>query len=323
MIDLRTGSRILIIAAVVGLVGGLIIALIIGWVVWPVQVSNVDATDLKPSAQDEMIVLIASSYAYDRDLAQARDRLAQLNDPKMNDRVTAMARQFNSKNDPNAPNLALLSVALGNTDREIALIATTPTPTPTMTPTPTDTLTPTPIPSATATLAPTATITPTRTNTPRPRATATPKPAAIAPTNWLPSFPAEWPGGAKYEPATVAPGQKYWHLAKAVYCDSNDEHDFCQNLPGGPLDTSTYIMFYGGGAPPISVTDTNGNSLKLEAKAVNDMCGCAYSFEDNGWLIQVIGAPSDKISGLSLYSVKARLSNWHVRYFLWFQLVTK
>jgi hypothetical protein len=175
----------------------------------------------------------------------------------------------------------------------------------------------------TPTFTPSPTITPTRTLTPRPRATATAKPLPIAATNWIPAFPAEWPGGAKYEPANVPAGQKYWHLVKAMYCDSNDDHDYCQELPGGPFDTSTYIMFVGGGTPPISVTDGKGNTLKLEAKATNDMCNCAYSFEDNGWLIQVLGAPSDKISGLALFSVKAGLGNFHVRYFLTFQMVTK
>ena len=93
-------------------------------------------------------------------------------------------------------------------------------------------------------------------------------------------------------------------------------------MPGGPLDTSTYIMFVGGGAPPISVTG-DGKSEKLDPKPVGDSCNCTYSFQSNGFAIQVLGAPSDQISGLALYSVKAKLGNYHVRYFLWFEMLTK
>ena len=138
----------------------------------------------------------------------------------------------------------------------------------------------------------------------------------------MPAFPTEWPGGAKYEPVNVAPGQKFWHLAKAIYCDQDDEHDYCQNMPGGGKGTDTYIMFIGGGAP-IAVTGSDGKALSMEPKAAGDMCNCAYSFLSNGYTIQVAGAPSDKISGLTLYSVNAKLSQWHVRYFLWFQQVTR
>jgi hypothetical protein len=330
MSELRIGSRILVLAAVGGLMGGLILALIIGWVLWPVQVSSVDVTDLKPSAQDDLIVLIADSYAYDRDLTRARDQLAPLKDAKINDRITAMARKFNTQNNPSAPNLARLAVALGNTNQEIVLMATTATPTPTLTPTPTNTLTPTSTPTTTPTLSPTATITPTRTLTPRPRATATAKPAAVAPTYWLPGFPAEWPGGAKYEPvnlATVASGQKYWRLAKALYCDTNDERNNCPDLPGGGIGTGVYVMLIdaSGGRynAPLLLTKPDGQQDFLEQKSPTDMCNCNYAFEANGFPIQVGGLPSDKISGLALYSVKAKLSNFHVRYFLTFQLVTK
>ncbi len=329
MTELHLGSRALIAVIVLGLIGGLALGLWMGWIVWPVQIANVDATDLKPSAQEDLIVLVANSYAYDHNLPRARERLAQLKDSKINDRVAAMAKKYNADKDPNAVSLAALAVALGSTNQEIALIATTPTPTATLMPTPTETATPTLAPTTTPTITPTATIIPSRTATPRPRATATatqPKPAAIAPTNWMPGFPSGWPGNAKYEPVSVAPGQKYWHLAKAVYCDTNDEHDYCRDLPGGPLGTDTYIMLIGVGgwreSAPISVVG-DGKTLALEEKSATDMCNCNYSFQSNGFTIQILGTPSDKISGLALYSVKAQLSNFHVRYFLTFQSVTK
>jgi hypothetical protein len=53
------------------------------------------------------------------------------------------------------------------------------------------------------------------------------------------------------------------------------------------------------------------------------MCNCTYTFESNGFTIQVVGASSDKISGMALFSVTAGLGNYHVRYFLTFQQVAR
>lgn len=322
MTHLQLGSRLLIAVIALGLIGGLLIGLWVGWIAQPVQITNVDVADLKSSSQDEYIVLTASDYAFDQNLQSAKDRLAQLHDSKINGRVAALAKKYAAESQPFAAQVAALAIALGSTDNAIALIATTATPTITDTPLPTETGVPTLVPTATPTITPTATITPTRTPTRRPRATATPAPAPIAATNWIPAYPTGWPGGVKFEPASVAPGQKYWHLAKATYCDSNDEHDYCQNLPGGPLGTNTYVSFAGGGAP-LSVVGGDGTVLKLDPKSADDMCNCTYTFESNGFTVQVVGAPSDKISGMALFSVTAGLGNYHVRYFLTFQQVTR
>jgi hypothetical protein len=196
--ELQLGSRLLIILVMIGLVGGLVIGLWAGWIAWPVQVTNVDVSDLKPSSQDEYVVLIASDYAFDQNLDRAKQRLALLKDTQVNSRIVALAKQYATQSKPFAAQVAALAVALGSTDDVVALIAMTATPTATDTPIPTDTATPTLAPIATPTLTPTATLTPTHTPTRRPRATATPAPAPIAATNWLPSFPDGWPGGAKF-----------------------------------------------------------------------------------------------------------------------------
>lgn len=322
MTELTLSSRLLFIVAGVGLIAGIAAGLVLGWLVWPVQIANVDITDLKPSSQDEMIVLIANAYALDHDLPRAQERLAQLRDPKVVDRVAALAKQSNTKKQSDAMNLAILAIALGNTDPQIALIAATPTPTATNTAIPTETATPTLVPSATPTLEPTATLTPTtptRTATRRPVATPTPKPAAIAPTTWLPAYPAEWPGGVKYEAAQVAPGQKYWHLTKALYCDIRDTRFDCANLPGGSDGIGIYVILVGGKAPLV----VNGSPADLEDKSADPYCQCTYELFPDGKTIQVGSFPSDKISGLALSSVKTQIPQTHVRYFLWFQLVTR
>ncbi len=325
--ELQLGSRLLIALIAIGLVGGLAIGLYIGWIALPVEIANVDASDLKPAAQDELILLVANAYAYDQDLARAQERLAELKDPHIAARVAALAQTTAAQNHADATRLARLAVALGTNDAEIALLAATATPTATPTFTPTHTATPTA--TATATLTPTATLTRTPT---RRRATATPKPAPIAATQWLPPFPAEWPPGAKFEPANAAPGQKYWHLARALYCDDRDTRNDCPNLPGGDTGTNIYVMLIGAGgwreSAPLKVVKDDGSLATVAdlgpEKSPEDMCRCNYSFIATHWPIQVGGAyPSDKISGLGLYSVRMKLPQAHTRYYLTFQLVTR
>lgn len=329
MTELKLGARLLIIVATAGLVAGLITGLILGWLVWPVQVSNVDPTDLNASAQEETIVLIANAYALDHDLPRAQTRLAQLNDPKISDRLAALSKKYNSQKNPDAVNLARLAVALGNNDKQIALIATTPTPTATITPTETATPTsvpPTDTPTATPTFTPTIAHTPTKTPTRRPAATATPKPAAIAPTAWYPDYPGGWLAGVSVQPANVAPGQQYWHLVKAIYCDITETRFGCTNtndgwetLPGGPGTIGVWVKLIGGKDPLL----LDGKVATLEDKSGDPQCKCTYTLDFPGPTIQVANHPSDKIIGAANASVKIGFPNTHVRYFFTFQLVTK
>jgi hypothetical protein len=325
MNEVKLGWRVLPIVIGFFLIVGLVSGMWIGWIAWPVQIANVDATDLKPSARDELIVLVADGYAYDKDLDRAKTRLNELKAQNIGERVAALAKKYAAQNHPSAANLAPLALALGVSDPQIALIAATVTPTPTLTPTPTEPLIPTLTPPATptwtptATITPAATITPTRTPTRRPTLTATPKPAAIAPTNWMPAFPTEWPGGAKYEPANVAPGQKFWHLQKALYCDIRDTRFDCPNLPGGSDGLGIYVLLVGGKAPLV----VNGTPDNLEDKSSDPYCQCTYERFPDGKSIQVGSYPSDKIGGLALSSVKTQIPQTHVRYFLTFELVTR
>jgi hypothetical protein len=302
-----------------GMFVGLGLGLWIGLVGIPMQAASRGMTDLELRAQDDSIVLTANTYMLDQDLESAKERLGKLKDAKINQRVSALAKAYAAKDHPAALRLAMLALALGEDSPEIAALARTATPTATITPPATST----PAPSRT----PTVTNTPTRAATRIATATRTPAPAALAQPQWIPDYPAGWPGGVKYEPVNVAPGQKYWRISKVVYCDSNDEHDYCKDLPGGPLGVDTYILLTdaSGGhlSAPLSVVSSNGQVFEAQEKAEGDTCNCNYSFLSNGYVVQVAGAPSDRISGMALYSVKAKLSNWHVRYFVTFQLVTR
>ena len=113
MRDFPIESRNLLIIAVVALVGGLTVGLFLAWVVWPVQVTNVDVPDLKSSSQDDYIVLTASAFVYDQDLDRARARLALLKNTKINDRVSNLARVLAASGKPEAGYVAALAIAPG------------------------------------------------------------------------------------------------------------------------------------------------------------------------------------------------------------------
>jgi hypothetical protein len=310
-----------------GLLGGLMLGLWVGWIVWPVQVAGVDVSDLKPASQDDYLVLTATDYAYDQDLARAQNRLAQLHDAKSDERLAALARQYAAQGNPAAAQLATLAIALGSSDGDIQLIATTATPTPSLTPTATETPRPTLTPILTPTDAPTEA--PTR--TPRPRVTRTPTRMPVADTVWNPAYPTGWPQSARFQPAGVAPGQKYWHLVSALYCDQQDTRNDCPNLPGGGKGTSIYVMLRtsdgGRATAALDVTKADGSRAGQgdigPQKSPTDMCNCNYAWEADGSSIQVDGYPSDTIGGLALYSVSYQRDRFHVRYFVTFQLVTR
>ncbi len=325
MMQMQFGTRALVAAILVALLVGVVVGLFIGWIAWPVQVTNVDLVDLRGSAQDDYILLVAKAYAFEQDLDKAHERLALLNRPKIEDDVAALATTFH-ESDPEYAYLANLAIALGSTRVKIAEVIATPRATLTaIAPSGTPTLEPSPTLIETATGAPrTATLarTPTRTRAPTPRVTATTRPPTAQPnsgTIWIPSFPSEWPGGVSYQPASVAAGQKYWRLAQAIYCDIRETRFDCPNKPGGSDGIGVYVSLADGFAPLI----VDGSPANLENKSADPQCQCTYELFPDGRSIQVGNFPSDKIAGLALSSVKTQIPQTHVRYFLTFQLVTR
>lgn len=365
----RFGVRFGLIVIVLGMFAGLGLGLALAWAVFPVDVTSVDVSDLKGTSQQDYIVLTASAYVYDQDLAKAKERLAVFNDTKIGDRIGTLANQLAGENSPDALNLAILAVALGNRDQSILRLAVTPTPLPTSTATPPLQNLATPIPTITSTRLPTstplpATATATRSRTPTARATSTRTPTsspsktptssgpAIAPTTrppatattaspanpiagtlWIPSpTQSEWPGGLNFQPANVPVGQKFWHLVRGLYCDDRDQRNDCPNRPGGETGTGIYIMLLnasgGRATAPLLVTKDDGSLATVNdigpEKSADDPCNCNYSYLANSWQIRIGGATySDMVSGLGLYSVRMKLPQAHVRYFLTFQLLTR
>jgi len=314
IMELPLAVRVIAPVVVVGLCIGLGLGLYIGWMAWPLQITSVDISDLKGSAQTDYIVLTAKTFACDQNLDTARERLKQLNDPNAAERVANLAIIYASQNKPESAQLAALAVAMGSTKEGIALLAPTSEPV-AQAVSATDAPTTIPTLSATPTLSPTAIISATRTATRRPStATATRPPAAIiAPAAFFPpDLGSGWPGGAYYQPTTVPPGQKFWHLTKAIYCDLGEKRFDCQNLPGGDHGIGIYIIVPGN--PPMII---DGKPTILEDKSGDQECLCNYQLFPDGKSIQVGNFPSDKIGGLALRA------QYHARFFLTFQLVTQ
>jgi hypothetical protein len=64
-----------------GILLGIGLGLIVGWLVWPVSYYNTDVYDLRADYQDEFVVMVGVSYALEQDIVTARQRLALLSNP--------------------------------------------------------------------------------------------------------------------------------------------------------------------------------------------------------------------------------------------------
>lgn len=374
MTETRFTLRGLLGIALIGIVGGIVIGLLLGWVVLP-TVGSSSVSSLSAPAQNDYIVLVANTFAYDQDLPKAKDRLKQLQDPKIADRVEKLAKSMAARKDDAAANVADLAVALGSSDSSLQVLAETvadsgATAEPTKyaqaeapaTETPEDTATAQPKKKKTATPESQATDEPVdapievptkapqvaaATRLPKPTAAPTAAPqAAPAPSpNFTPAYPDMWWDAVKYIPASVAPGQQYWRLKDARYCDwsPNDKDNTCPGFPGGIMDHSIYVMPIdeNGECVDTSVTDiyNDGSDHTVTIDQRKDVAypwnsyPCRKDYEiamyGEGNDISVPGLPSDKITSLCLCNKTPvdgqgiLQGHAHVRYFLVFQRATR
>lgn len=266
MTETRFTWQWLFVVAGIGLVVGLVIGLLAGWIVIPAGGAAVDVSSLNAGDQNDYIVLVANSYAYDNDLPRAKQRLGLLKDPNISSRLDRLAKALDTRQDPSASNVATLAIALGSKDSSLDVLAATVASSPGGSPTkfaqadlePTSTVEPTQLPptdapQATATNEPT--VRPTKaaqvaaTNSaPKPAATtpptAVPQAAPAQAPEFNPAFPDQWISKIEYLPASVTPGQQYMRLKYARYCDwSPDGYpDTCPGMPGGPMGITIYVM---------------------------------------------------------------------------------
>lgn len=189
----RPRRGILLLTPILGLVVGGGIGLLVSWVVWPVEYTDVAPDSLYPAQRQEYIVLIAQNYAYEHDLEAAQVRLAALGDPaSVSGEVAALAERY-VQEEPGSPYtapIAQLALDLGYNRTVLAAYIFGVTPIATWTPAPTEAQIPASTPAPTETAMPTETPIPTATPqpptlTPAPVGTATLMPTPL-PT-WTPS----------------------------------------------------------------------------------------------------------------------------------------
>ena len=237
---------------------------------------------------------------------------------------------------PRAQNTIAPTPTLAQKNTRGAVIAFTATVTPRATQTFTKTFTPTQRATRTSTL--TRTFTPTRRPTRRPQPTATVTPIPPLLPAFTPAFPEGWFHTVNFVPASVAPGQPYWRLVSATFCDvppPGQKEKTCPDYPGEILDTIIYVAVLDeNGAcvenPPLFHEINTGERFPLTPHTQTyPWTSCATDYEwsmfgesNDFWLD---GLPSDRIGGLLLNSPQL---NWaepraHVRYFLIFQRATR
>lgn len=71
-------SRLLFIG---GVLLGIGVGLVAGWLLWPVTYTDTDLYDLHPDYQDELVVMAGALNALEGDTALARQLLAQVSNP--------------------------------------------------------------------------------------------------------------------------------------------------------------------------------------------------------------------------------------------------
>lgn len=107
-------------AAVIGMVIGIGLGLLGGWVIWPVEYADITPELLTVEYQTEYALMIATAYAADGDLELAHNRLARLG----NSAAAAVLNAFIIADGDEVALAGLQKLAV-----EMELHATMPTPT--------------------------------------------------------------------------------------------------------------------------------------------------------------------------------------------------
>ncbi len=137
-----------------GVLAGICLGLLYGWVVQPVRLVDTSPASLRADFQDEYVALIAAAYAATGDLPRAQARLALMPAVDNEDHIAALAQARLAAGRPEAEVQALAALAVEVSDgRPSPTMEASPTTRP-ATPRASPTLTtprprPTPIPTAT------------------------------------------------------------------------------------------------------------------------------------------------------------------------------
>jgi len=163
----------------VGLLGGVALGVLIGWVVWPVNYVDTDIVDLRAGYQDDYILMVGYAYYLDDNLPQAQRRLSYLADPNLDHRIVALIQSKMDAEEAPEKVRSLVTLAQGLRVDTQEMLEYVVTHTPTLTPWPT----PTPVHTATRTPATTTVVAPSDTPIPAATATATSLPKRVVPSS--------------------------------------------------------------------------------------------------------------------------------------------
>lgn len=152
-----------------GFLIGVALSLTYTWVLDPPPLTGTTPVALNPHDKEIYTVLIAAAYTADGDLDRARNRLAELEDPDIENTIVVMAERYirEGQDVRDVRALARLADTLGSTSAAMRPFIATPTPTPSPTPSPTP-QPPTPTPTRVVRATPTPSATPTIRRTPTP-----------------------------------------------------------------------------------------------------------------------------------------------------------
>jgi hypothetical protein len=146
---------------IVGFVIGMALSLLYTWVIDPPPLNDTTPAALNPQDKEVYTVLIAAAHVAEGDLDRTRKRLAELEDPDIENTIVVLAERYinEGRDARDIRALARLADALGGTSAAMRPFIATPTPIPTLTSTPTP-YPPTSTPTQVVRSSPTPTLTP-------------------------------------------------------------------------------------------------------------------------------------------------------------------
>lgn len=102
-------------STVIGVVVGISLGLLVGWVIAPVEYTNSPMSALAPRFQEEYTLMIAAGYLVDRDASAAIERLSRLGVENVPAYVQELTERYitNSRNVADIRLLVALSEGLG------------------------------------------------------------------------------------------------------------------------------------------------------------------------------------------------------------------
>jgi hypothetical protein len=73
-----------------GVLGGIGLGLLIGWLLWPVTFYDTDVFDLRADYRDDFVVMVGTMHSLEHDTNRARELLSLLSDPNSPQSVEAI-----------------------------------------------------------------------------------------------------------------------------------------------------------------------------------------------------------------------------------------